>query len=87
MKTKCEWLHPRMGMTTFKMRAVIAVLLNILLSVQGSSTIKNLCIKGTDSDCDSGWTPVVNMAAALVGYDLPTGNPFSDEAIEDPGLR
>ena len=23
----------------------------------------------------------------LVGYDLPMGNPFSSEFIEDPGLR
>jgi hypothetical protein len=76
-----------MGQTTFKMKAGLAVMISILISVQGSSTIKNLCIKGTDSDCDPGWTPVANMAAALVGYDLPTGNPFSDEAIEDPGLR
>ena len=39
------------------------------------------------SDCDAEWTPIPNLGSALVGYDLPTGNPFSDDFIEDPGLR
>ncbi len=51
------------------------------------SSLKTFCAKGTDSDCDAGWTPIPNLGAALVGYDLPTGNPFSDDFIEDPGLR
>jgi hypothetical protein len=54
---------------------------------RGNSPQKNFCVKPTDSDCDIGWTPIPNLGAALVGYDLPTGNPFADDFIEDPGLR
>ena len=51
------------------------------------NTLKSLCSKNSDSECDVGWAPIPNLGAALVGYDLPTGNPFSDNFIEDPGLR
>ena len=37
--------------------------------------------------CDNTWTPIDNLEAALVGYDLPSGNPFASDFIEDPGLK
>ena len=37
--------------------------------------------------CDNTWTPIENLEAALVGYDLPSGNPFASDFIEDPGLK
>ena len=54
---------------------------------RGSSPPKTFCVKPADSECDVGWTPIPNLGAGLVGYDLPTGNPFADDFIEDPGLR
>ena len=33
------------------------------------------------------WEPLPNLRSALVGYDLPTGNPYASDFIEDPGLK
>jgi hypothetical protein len=33
------------------------------------------------------WEPLPNLRSALVGYDLPTGNPYASNFIEDPGLK
>ena len=33
------------------------------------------------------WEPLPNLRSALVGYDLPTGNPYASSFIEDPGLK
>ena len=35
----------------------------------------------------SSWEPLPNLRSALVGYDLPTGNPYASNFIEDPGLK
>ena len=47
-------------------------------------TLKSYCL-AEDDDCDEDWVPFENMASALVGYDLPKGNPFATNSIEDPG--
>ncbi len=52
----------------------------------GECSLKTFCAS-SDSKCDSTWTPIDNLEAALVGYDLPTGNPFASNFIEDPGLK
>eukprot|EP00095_Tigriopus_kingsejongensis_P005914 maker-scaffold392_size185621-snap-gene-0.24 protein:Tk05914 transcript:maker-scaffold392_size185621-snap-gene-0.24-mRNA-1 annotation:"PREDICTED: uncharacterized protein LOC100215110" len=62
----------------------VCVLLLILHSTQAG--LKPYCLL-TETDCDENWTPFSNMASALVGYDLPKGNPFATHSIEDPGLR
>ena len=71
------------------MRNIFPILCFAATQVRLSSetTLKSFCSKNSDSECDVGWTPIPNLGAALVGYDLPTGNPFSDNFIEDPGLR
>jgi len=50
----------------------------------GHGGLKSYCL-GSEDTCDEFWTPFENMAAALVGYDLPRGNPFATDSIEDPG--
>jgi len=61
----------------------VIILLLLQLFDKGLSTLKTQC-KKDKTDCDENWTAAT---AALVGYDLPTGNPFASEFIEDPGLR
>ncbi len=58
----------------------------ICLYFSASGSLKTFCLK-SDNECDTSWAPIENMESALVGYDLPTGNPFASEFIEDPGLR
>lgn len=62
----------------------LIILLASLKCIQCS--LKTYCLD-SESDCDVTWTPVENLEAALVGYDLPTGNPFASDFIEDPGLK
>ena len=66
------------------MRICTLILLTFTTHLQ--ATLKTYC-KKSDSTCDTTWTPVDNLEAALVGYDLPSGNPFASNFIEDPGLR
>ena len=62
---------------------VAALVLGPTTSVGG---LKTFC-KKSDSSCDATWAPLDNLEASLVGYDLPTGNPYASLFIEDPGLR
>ena len=64
-------------------RLTLLLLLAILAS-ECSATLKSYCL-AEDDDCDEDWVPFENMASALVGYDLPKGNPFATDSIEDPG--
>ena len=64
----------------------ICTLILLLFTTHLQATLKTYC-KKSDSTCDTTWTPVDNLEAALVGYDLPSGNPFASNFIEDPGLR
>ncbi len=68
----------------------VLALLTVLqtLSVRGDggkSGLKTYCL-GNEKTCDEFWAPFDNMFAALVGYDLPKGNPFATDTIEDPGI-
>ena len=70
----------------FKMPFEMATLFIILLCVlHVNASIKTYCKDG--DECDDTWTPIDNLEAALVGYDLPSGNPFASDFIEDPGLK
>ena len=71
-----------------KMLWILSVILLTFTTPYGveSTSLKTYCQK-SDSTCDTTWTPVDNLEAALVGYDLPSGNPFASNFIEDPGLR
>ncbi|XP_066925072.1 uncharacterized protein [Clytia hemisphaerica] len=51
----------------------------LLLSLLGVNT------KCTGDDCSPNWLPFDNMNSALKGYDIMTGNPFSNG--KDPGFR
>lgn len=64
----------------------LLLLLLQLMNARSSWSIKTYC-KTSDNTCDDFWTPLSNLEASLVGYDLPTGNPFASNFIEDPGLR
>ena len=69
-----------------EMGLVFATVL-VSLSSSSSSSLKTYCIYSEDKDCDENWTPFPGMTSALSGYDLPKGNPWAGDAIEDPGLR
>ena len=64
-------------------------LLVYLLGVGGVVVVEGLktFCKKSDSKCDTTWTPLDNLEASLVGYDLPTGNPYASLFIEDPGTQ
>lgn len=67
--------------------AFFGLLLALALFLHGvQGGLKTYCL-ANENDCDENWTPFPNMASALVGYDLPKGNPFATHSIEDPGLR
>lgn len=68
-----------------KMWTILSLIL-LTFTTPLEATLKTYC-KKSDSKCDTTWTPVDNLEAALVGYDLPSGNPFASNFIEDPGLR
>jgi hypothetical protein len=51
-----------------------------------TAAFKTYCLYD-DKTCDEDWQPFDNMFATLVGYDLPKGNPWATDSIEDPGLR
>jgi hypothetical protein len=68
------------------MRLTLGLLLMAALLHSSQSSLKTFCLK-SEADCDSSWSPIENIDAALVGYDLPTANPFASDFIEDPGLR
>ena len=65
---------------------ILSLILLTFTTPLANATLKTYC-KKSDSKCDTTWTPVDNLEAALVGYDLPSGNPFASNFIEDPGLR
>ena len=68
---------------TVNYKVVLAV---IFFQCSRCFCLKTFC-KKSDANCDITWTPLDNLEASLVGYDLPTGNPFASDFIEDPGLR
>ena len=68
-----------------KMWTILSLIL-LTFTTPLEATLKTYC-KKSDSKCDTTWTPVDNLEAALVGYDLPSGNHFASNFIEDPGLR
>lgn len=65
------------------MSRLVIVALGLLQTAQCQ---QSFCDKKA-KDCDEIWTPIPNLNSALVGYDLPTGNPLSGDFIEDPGLK
>ena len=94
------------------------IFLLLCTSKVARGSLKTYCLK-SNNECDDTWRPkdLDNIDAALVGYDLPSGNfvvyylhkllhylftifistvylqfyfsgnPFSSDFIEDPGLR
>ncbi len=77
-----------MSLVTLASRYASQLLLLLLFlplpSLSGNSGLRTYCL-GNEKDCDEFWAPFDNMFSALVGYDLPKGNPFATDSIEDPG--
>ena len=69
-----------------RMELWIVLLTMVSGMVAVSDAMRTFC-KKSDSKCDSTWVPLDNLGASLVGYDLPTGDPFASNFIEDPGLK